>query len=106
MVFRSFVQGERGAKLRSQLALLHPDASAEEIEDAIQTACDRFVDKAEGVLADETAPTLALVMTSRARRRARERADLSSEVARPLQEAGHDAIHAWVINSANARPAD
>jgi RNA polymerase sigma factor (sigma-70 family) len=51
VLFRSFVQGERGGKLRSQLALLHPDASAEEIEDAIQTACDRFVDKAEGISA-------------------------------------------------------
>jgi RNA polymerase sigma factor (sigma-70 family) len=48
-LFRSFVQGERGGKLRSQLAELHPDASKEEVEDAIQTACDRFVDKAEGI---------------------------------------------------------
>jgi RNA polymerase sigma factor (sigma-70 family) len=51
VLFRSIVQGERGGKLRSQLALLHPGASAEEIEDAIQTACDRFVDKAEGISA-------------------------------------------------------
>lgn len=47
----SFVRGERGAKLRSQLAGLHPEASAVEVEDAIQTACDRFVDKAEGISA-------------------------------------------------------
>jgi RNA polymerase sigma factor (sigma-70 family) len=50
-LFRSFVQGERGGKLRSQLESLHPEASAEEIEDAIQGACDRFVDKAEGISA-------------------------------------------------------
>lgn len=48
-LFKSFVQGERGAKLRSQLANLHQQASAEEIEDAIQAACDRFVDKADGI---------------------------------------------------------
>lgn len=48
-LFKSFVQGERGGKLRSQLAKLHPHASIEEIEDAIQAACDRFVDKAEGI---------------------------------------------------------
>ena len=48
-LFKSFVQGERGGKLRSQLAKLHPHASGEEIEDAIQAACDRFVDKAEGI---------------------------------------------------------
>jgi hypothetical protein len=45
----SFVGGERGGKLRSQLAALHPDASTAEIEEAIMTACDRFVDKAEGI---------------------------------------------------------
>jgi RNA polymerase sigma factor (sigma-70 family) len=50
-LFSSFVQGERGGKLRSQLESLHREASAEEIEDAIQTACDRFVDKAEGISA-------------------------------------------------------
>ncbi len=48
-LFKSLVQGERGGKLRSQLAKLHPHASVEEIEDAIQAACDRFVDKAEGI---------------------------------------------------------
>jgi RNA polymerase sigma factor (sigma-70 family) len=48
-LFKSFVQGERGGKLRSQLTKLHPHASVEEIEEAIQAACDRFVDKAEGI---------------------------------------------------------
>lgn len=48
-LFKSFVAGERGGKLRSQLAKLHPHASVEEIEDAIQAACDRFVDKADGI---------------------------------------------------------
>jgi RNA polymerase sigma factor (sigma-70 family) len=50
-LLRSFVQGERGGKLRSQLEALHPGASAAEIEGAIQSACDRFVDKAEGITA-------------------------------------------------------
>jgi RNA polymerase sigma factor (sigma-70 family) len=45
------VSGERGGKLRSQLAALHPDSSKEKIEEAIQAACDRFVDKAEGISA-------------------------------------------------------
>lgn len=50
-LLRPYVQGERGGKLRSQLAALHPDTSEERIEEAIQTACDRFVDKAEGISA-------------------------------------------------------
>src|SRR6185295_7315060 len=48
-LLRPFVSGERGGKLRSQLAALHPDSSTEKIEEAIQAACDRFVDKAEGI---------------------------------------------------------
>lgn len=48
-LLRSFVQGERGGKLRSQLEALHPEASAVEIEGAIQTACERFVERAEGI---------------------------------------------------------
>lgn len=44
-----YLKGERGAKLRSQLRRLHPDASRGEIEDAIQTACDRFLSKADGI---------------------------------------------------------
>jgi RNA polymerase sigma factor (sigma-70 family) len=50
-LFQSVVRGERGAKLRAQLASLHPQRSEEEIEDAVQTACKRFVDKAEGISA-------------------------------------------------------
>jgi hypothetical protein len=34
------VSGERGGKLRSQLAALHPDSSKEKIEEAIQAACE------------------------------------------------------------------
>jgi hypothetical protein len=48
-LLRSFVGGERGGKLRSQLAALHPDSSSVEIEEAIQAACDRFVDRADGI---------------------------------------------------------
>ena len=50
-LLRPYVSGERGGKLRSQLATLHPDSSKEKIEEAIQAACDRFVDKAEGISA-------------------------------------------------------
>lgn len=50
-MLRAFVQGERGGKLRSQLEALHPEASATEIEGAIQSACDRFVERAEGITA-------------------------------------------------------
>ncbi|HET7178056.1 MAG TPA: sigma-70 family RNA polymerase sigma factor, partial [Solirubrobacterales bacterium] len=50
-LLRSFLGGERGGKLRSQLASLHPESSLEEIEEAIQVACDRFIEKAEGISA-------------------------------------------------------
>lgn len=50
-LLRPYVQGERGGKLRSQLGALHPNTSEERIEEAIQAACDRFVDKAEGISA-------------------------------------------------------
>jgi RNA polymerase sigma factor (sigma-70 family) len=51
VLFQSVVRGERGGKLRTQLASLHPNRSAEEIEAAVQAACERFVDKAEGISA-------------------------------------------------------
>lgn len=50
-LFESLLRGERGARLRAQLASSHPSRSAEEIEEAVQTACKRFVDKAEGISA-------------------------------------------------------
>jgi RNA polymerase sigma factor (sigma-70 family) len=50
-LLRPYVSGERGGKLRSQLAALHPNSPKEKIEEAIQAACDRFVDKAEGISA-------------------------------------------------------
>lgn len=50
-LFRSLLHGERGARLHTQLASLHPSRSAEEIEEAVQAACKRFVDKAEGISA-------------------------------------------------------
>ncbi len=37
--------------LRAQLAALHRDRSADEIEEAVQIACRRFVDRAEGISA-------------------------------------------------------
>jgi RNA polymerase sigma factor (sigma-70 family) len=39
----AFVSGERGRALRAQLTMAHPRRSPEEIEDAVQTACERFV---------------------------------------------------------------
>lgn len=50
-LLRPYVGGERGGKLRSQLARLHRDTPMEKIEEAIQTACDLFVDKGEGISA-------------------------------------------------------
>ena len=46
---QDMVRGERGRALRVQLASWHPDCSAEEVADAIQTACKRFLEHAEGI---------------------------------------------------------
>ena len=48
---QDFVRGERGRALRAQLTTWHRDCSADEIEDAIQTACERFLGQAEGISA-------------------------------------------------------
>lgn len=48
-LLRDYVAGERGQKLRSQLASKHPGRSPEEIEDAVQTACKCFLEEAEGI---------------------------------------------------------
>jgi RNA polymerase sigma factor (sigma-70 family) len=45
------VHGERARALRVQLAEWHPACSSEEVEDAIQTACKRFLERAEGISA-------------------------------------------------------
>jgi DNA-directed RNA polymerase specialized sigma24 family protein len=45
------VRGERVRALRVQLADWHPECSSEEVEDAIQTACKRFLECAEGITA-------------------------------------------------------
>jgi RNA polymerase sigma factor (sigma-70 family) len=46
---QDLVRGERAEALRAQLASWHPESSSEEIEDAIQTACRRFLEHAEGI---------------------------------------------------------
>lgn len=46
-LFQSLLRGERGARLRAQLGSLHPSRSEEDIEEAVQTACKRFVDGLE-----------------------------------------------------------
>jgi len=48
-LFDSFVRGERGGKLRTQLATRYPECSAEQTEDAVQYACKSFLDEAEDV---------------------------------------------------------
>jgi RNA polymerase sigma factor (sigma-70 family) len=50
-LFQSLLHGERGARLRAQLTSMHPGRSDGEIEEAVQAACKRFVDKAEGIKA-------------------------------------------------------
>lgn len=45
-LFQTLVGGERGRALRAQLRNTHPRRSAEEVEDAVQTACQRFVESA------------------------------------------------------------
>jgi RNA polymerase sigma factor (sigma-70 family) len=45
------VRGERTRALVAQLGDWHPECSADEIEDAIQTACKRFLEHAEGITA-------------------------------------------------------
>lgn len=45
----SFVRGERGGKLRTQLATRYPECSAEQTEEAVQYACKAFLDEAVGV---------------------------------------------------------
>ncbi len=47
--FRDFVGGQRGCALRAELAQRHPRLSPEEIEDAVQGACERFVETATEV---------------------------------------------------------
>lgn len=47
----SFVCGERGGKLRTQLSTRFPECSAEQIEEAVQYACKAFLDEAEDVSA-------------------------------------------------------
>jgi len=50
----SFVRGERGGKLRTQLTTRYPECSAEQIEEAVQYACKAFLDEAEDVSAPGT----------------------------------------------------
>lgn len=45
----SLVSGERGGKLRTQLAGRFPECSADQIEDALQYGCKSFLDEAEDV---------------------------------------------------------
>lgn len=48
---QALVGGERGRVLKGQLASWHRKATPEAIDDAIQTACKRFLEHAEGISA-------------------------------------------------------
>jgi len=48
-LLKSYVSGERGRALRVQLATRFPECSDEEIEDAVQGACQCFLDEAEEI---------------------------------------------------------
>lgn len=48
---QSLVRGERGQALRRQLGARYPDCPADFIEDAIQNACQSFLDEADGISA-------------------------------------------------------
>lgn len=48
---QDLVRGERARALHAQLSSWHPECSTDEIEDAIQTACGRFLAQAEGISA-------------------------------------------------------
>jgi RNA polymerase sigma factor (sigma-70 family) len=50
-LLQSLVRGERGQALRRQLGAQYPDFSADFIEDAIQNACQSFLDEADGITA-------------------------------------------------------
>jgi RNA polymerase sigma factor (sigma-70 family) len=45
----SVVTGFRGRTLRAQLAAKHPARGTDEIDDAIQTACESFIDETAGI---------------------------------------------------------
>jgi DNA-directed RNA polymerase specialized sigma24 family protein len=45
----SVVTGFRGRTLRAQLAAKHPARATDEIDDAIQTACEAFIDETDGI---------------------------------------------------------
>jgi RNA polymerase sigma factor (sigma-70 family) len=45
-LLQTFVTGERGQALRAQLSNRHPRRSREEVDDAVQGACERFVGSA------------------------------------------------------------
>jgi DNA-directed RNA polymerase specialized sigma24 family protein len=48
-LLKSYVSGERGRALRVQLAARYPECSDEEIEDAVQGACQCFLDEADDI---------------------------------------------------------
>lgn len=51
ITLQDLVRGERARALEAQLASWHPECSSAEIEDAIQSACRRFLEHAEGISA-------------------------------------------------------
>ncbi|HEU5105167.1 MAG TPA: sigma-70 family RNA polymerase sigma factor, partial [Solirubrobacterales bacterium] len=49
VALQDLLRGERTRMLKHQLASWHPKASPEEIEDALQTSCKRFLEHAQGI---------------------------------------------------------
>lgn len=80
---QDLVRGERARALRVQLADWHPESSAEEVEDAIQTACKRFLEHAEGI--SEPGQVYSWIRTTAHR-------ELNRETARHARELAVDPV--------------
>lgn len=61
VLLEGLVHGERARALRAQLASRHPRRSAEEIEEAVQAACESFLDQEEVIT--DPAPLYAWIRT-------------------------------------------
>lgn len=77
------VRGERARAPRVQLAEWHPECSSDEVEDAIQTACKRFLEQAEGITAPGEVYTWVRTTANRL---------LNRETARHVHEFGVEQI--------------
>jgi RNA polymerase sigma factor (sigma-70 family) len=89
VVLRTFGrEGERGRRLRSQLAAQFPGRPEDQIEDAVQSACRAFLAEAEGI--EEPARIYAWIRTVAHHALLREIEHLGWERATDPVELGHD----------------